>query len=64
METILCTLMLEVYYRYLPTFQQVPEEEIEQELGDEEDLVIEIVQTRPDVRSIKDTDMEMLALIP
>ena len=52
--TILSTLMLEVYYRYLPTFQQVSEEEIEQELGDEEDLIIEIVQTRPDVRELDD----------
>jgi len=47
MDTLLCTLMLEVYYRYLPTFQQVPAEEIQQELGDEDDLVIEIVQARP-----------------
>ncbi len=43
MDTILCTLMLEVYYRYLPTFQQVPQQEIDKELGDEEDLQIEIV---------------------
>ncbi len=44
MEHILCTLMLEVYYRYLPTFMQVPEEEeIEEEMGDDEDLEIEIV---------------------
>jgi hypothetical protein len=43
MDTILCTLMLEVYYRYLPTFQQVSDEEIEQELGDEQDLIIEII---------------------
>ncbi len=47
MDTMLCTLMLEVYYRYLPTFQQVPEEEIEEELGSEDDLVIEIVSTSP-----------------
>jgi len=26
MDTILCTLMLEVYYRYLPAFQQIPED--------------------------------------
>lgn len=57
MDTILCTLMLEVYYRYLPTFQQIEQEEIERELGDEDDLVIEIVQTRPDVRELKDMDM-------
>jgi hypothetical protein len=44
MGTILCTLMLEVYYRYLPTFQQVPDEEIKKELGDENDLKIEIVE--------------------
>jgi hypothetical protein len=36
--------MLEVYYRYLPTFQQVPDEEIKKELGDENDLKIEIVE--------------------
>ncbi len=47
MDTILCTLMLEVYYRYLPTFQQVPQEEIRQELGDEHDLVIDIVSVQP-----------------
>jgi hypothetical protein len=46
MNTILCTLMLEVYYRYLPTFQQVPDEEIKKELGDENDLKIEIVERR------------------
>jgi hypothetical protein len=46
MDTILCTLMLEVYYRYLPTFQQVPDEEIKKELGDENDLKIEIVERR------------------
>jgi len=44
MDTILCTLMLEVYYRYLPTFQQIPEEEIQQELGNDDDLEIEIVE--------------------
>jgi len=38
MGTILCTLMLEVYYRYLPTFMVVPEEEhIEDEIGDDDD---------------------------
>ncbi|MFU8781398.1 MAG: prenyltransferase/squalene oxidase repeat-containing protein, partial [Kiritimatiellia bacterium] len=53
MDTILCTLMLEVYYRYLPTFQQIPQEVIEQELGgDEDDLVIRIVQTRPEIRDL------------
>ncbi len=57
MDTILCTLMLEVYYRYLPTFQQVTDDEIESELGDEEDLIIEIVQTRPDIRELGDTHM-------
>ena len=46
MDTILCSLMLEVYYRYLPTFQQIPQGEIERELGDEDDLVIEIVEFR------------------
>jgi len=44
MGTILCTLMLEVYYRYLPTFQQVPDDEIKKELGTEDDLDIEIVE--------------------
>ncbi len=44
MDTILCTLMLEVYYRYLPTFQQVPQQDIKEELGDEEDLQIDIVE--------------------
>ncbi len=42
-STVLCTLMLEVYYRYLPTFMQVPEEEIKEELGDDDDLQIDIV---------------------
>ncbi len=46
MDTILCTLMLEVYYRYLPTFQQIPEQEIQKELGTGDDIPIEIV-TRP-----------------
>lgn len=44
MDTILCTLMLEVYYRYLPTFQQIPEQEIQQELGTGDDIVIEFVE--------------------
>ena len=57
MDTILCTLMLEVYYRYLPTFQQIPQEEVERELGDEDDLIIEIVQTRPDIRDLDDVQM-------
>ncbi len=57
MDTILCTLMLTVYYRYLPTFQRIDQEEIDRELGDEEDLVIEIVQIRPEIRSLSDTDM-------
>jgi hypothetical protein len=41
MDTILCTLMLEVYYRYLPTFMVVPEDEVEEEIGDDDDLEIE-----------------------
>lgn len=45
MDTILCTLMLEVYYRYLPTFQQNPANSIEKELGDKDDLKIEFVST-------------------
>jgi len=44
MDTILCTLMLEVYYRYLPTFQQIPEDEIQKELGTKGDIEIEIVE--------------------
>jgi len=43
MDTILCTLMLEVYYRYLPTFQQIPQDEIKKELKDDADIQIEIV---------------------
>jgi len=43
--TLLATLMLEVYYRYLPTFQQIPEEEIQEELGGEDDIEIEIVSS-------------------
>lgn len=55
--TILCTLMLEVYYRYLPTFQQIDDQEIEEELGDEDDLVIEIVQTHQESREPMDPTM-------
>jgi len=44
MDTILCTLMLEVYYRYLPTFQQIPDEEIKKEIKDDKDIQIEIVE--------------------
>jgi hypothetical protein len=51
MDTILCTLMLEVYYRYLPTFREVPAEEIEKELGtgtDEIEIkIVEVVGTKP-----------------
>jgi len=44
MDTILCTLMLEVYYRYLPTFAVVPEDAaVEEEINDgDEELVIDI----------------------
>jgi hypothetical protein len=42
-STILCTLMLEVYYRYLPTFQQ-PEELKTQKIGtDNDDINFRIV---------------------
>lgn len=41
--TTLSALMLTVYYRYLPTFQVIPQDEISTELGDEEDLQIEII---------------------
>jgi len=44
MDTILCTLMLEVFYRYLPTFQQIPEQEIQKEIGTKDDIQIEIVE--------------------
>ncbi len=46
MDTILCTLMLEVYYRNLHTFRYMRQEEMQPELGDEGDLDIQIVQTR------------------
>ena len=50
METILCTLMLEVYYRYLPTFMAVPQldaEEVEEDIGgDEGDIEIDFVDNR------------------
>lgn len=50
METILCTLMLEVYYRYLPTFMTVPQldaEEVEEDIGgDEGDIEIDFVDNR------------------
>jgi len=40
MDTILCTLMLEVYTRYLPTFMVVPEDhQIKDEIGDSRDEV-------------------------
>jgi len=56
-HTTLAALMLTVYYRYLPTFQEIPDEEVERELGDEDDLIIEIVQTRPDIRELDDAYM-------
>jgi len=40
MDTILCTLMLEVYYRYLQTYMIVPEDADIEELGDENGDVI------------------------
>jgi len=52
MDTILCTLMLEVYYRYLPTFMVVPEEEVEEEIGDEDDLEIDFGYYVPAQNSI------------
>ncbi len=42
-NTALCALMLQVYYRYLPTFKVIPRDEIQRELGDEADLEIEII---------------------
>lgn len=41
-NTTLCTLMLEVYYRYLPTFQAPEEIEMEEEIASEDDIEIEI----------------------
>ncbi len=46
MDTILCTLMLEVYYRYLPGFLQVPEAADQQVLGSDDDIEIEISEYR------------------
>lgn len=49
MDTILCTLMLEVYYRYLPTFQPPSKDADEPEIGEEEDeLEIDIVESVPE----------------
>ncbi len=51
MDTILCTLMLEVYYRYLPTFQPPSRDDDEPEIGDEEDeLEIDIVESVPELQ--------------
>jgi len=52
LDTVLCTLMLEVYYRNLRTFRPVPQEEIDRELGTESDLVIEIVASGEKTRYI------------
>jgi hypothetical protein len=41
--TLWCTLMLEVYYRHLPTFRPITQEEINKELGCPEDLIITII---------------------
>jgi len=46
MDTILCTLMLEVYYRYLPNSMQIPEDVVNKDLGQEDDLTIEISDYR------------------
>jgi hypothetical protein len=53
METILCTLMLEVYYRYLPTFMVVPEEDVKEEIGDQDDLQLDFGYIAPDMRHKK-----------
>ena len=45
-HTILCTLMLEVYYRYLPTFQQPDDVEQRRDLDDDDDIQINIVETQ------------------
>jgi hypothetical protein len=49
MDTILCTLMLEVYYRYLPTFMVVPEEEHKDNegMGDDDDLDVDFGYNAP-----------------
>jgi hypothetical protein len=41
MPTILCTLMLEVYYRYLPTFEVIQEDKVEEEIADKYDIDID-----------------------
>jgi len=41
MPTILCTLMLEVYYRYLPTFMIVPKDNVEEEIADKQDVDVD-----------------------
>ncbi len=41
-KTLLSTLMLEVYYRYLPTFQVIPDAEIKKELESSDDIVIDL----------------------
>ncbi len=44
MDTIMCTLMLEVYIRYLPTFMIVPDDEAIEEIGgDIFDVPVDIV---------------------
>jgi hypothetical protein len=61
--TIFSTLMLEVYYRYLPTFQQITVEEIQKELGDDEDIVIDIVDMVPANRRVT-VPQEWMAALP
>jgi hypothetical protein len=58
--TVLCTLMLEVYYRYLPTFK-APTEVIEEEVldDDDDDLDIDIVQSLPAVRRRDDLELAL-----
>jgi hypothetical protein len=52
MDTILCTLMLEVYYRYLPTFMVVPEEDKEDEgIGDDGDIGVDFGYNAPAANS-------------
>ncbi len=64
-STVLCTLMLEVYYRYLPTFMPVPEDAGgDEEIGDDDDLEIDIVDSETPVRKHKriaraDDDMDI-----
>ncbi len=52
MDTIMCTLMLEVYIRYLPTFMVVPADDADDELrGDTDDVPVNFVDCRLPLRN-------------